>query len=75
MNKQRLKQIVLDILEMNGPLTKKQIKTHTYEYAVKNGILTKDFVIAYGDIGWVFQHLKPLVEVTKIDGKWLWERV
>ena len=28
-----------------------------------------------GDIGWVFQNLKPSVQVNKINGKWLWESV
>ena len=71
MNRQFLKQIVIDVIETYGPITKKQIKNYTYDFAVKKGILTKEFVIAFGDIGWVFQNLKPSVQVNKINGKWL----
>ena len=43
--------------------------------AVKNGILTKDFFVAFGDIGWVFQTLRQkdeLVEVEKIGNRHFW---
>ena len=75
MNKQDLLIIVKDVIDTYGPTTKKQIKNYTYDFAEKNGILTKEFVIAFGDIGWVFQNLKPSVQVNKINGKWLWESV
>ena len=70
-----LKNLVYQIIKNSDSITKKEIKNQVYDFAVKNGILTKDFCVAFGDIGWVFQTLRQkdeLVEVEKIGNRHFW---
>jgi|TARA_R110002167_G_C12359001_1_gene622973 hypothetical protein len=71
-----IKHIVLQIIKnSNLPKTKTEIKNQVYDYAVKNDILTKEFVVEFGEIGWVFQNLRQkdeLIESKKIDRRWVW---
>ena len=70
-----LGQITFDVIEKLGQATKKEIKRAVYRFAVKNNLLTEDFVVAYGDIGWVFQNLRQkekTVKVKKIGKAWIW---
>ena len=70
-----LGQITFDVIEKLGQATKTEIKRAVYRFAVKNNLLTEDFVVAYGDIGWVFQNLRQkekTVKVKKIGKAWIW---
>ena len=70
-----LKNLVYQIIKNSNSITKIEIKNQVYDFAVKNGILTKDFFVAFGDIGWVFQTLRQkdeLVEVEKIGNRHFW---
>ena len=62
-----LKNIVYQIIKNNNSITKDEIKNQVYDFAVENKILTKEFVIAFGDIGWVFQTLRQEDELIKVD--------
>jgi len=73
--RQVLKKIVRDVIESEDYITKSQIKDRVLDYAVENKILTKDFVIAFGDIGWVFQDLRQkdvVIDCIKDGRNWLW---
>ena len=62
-----LKNIVSQIIKNNNSITKDEIKNQVYDFAVENKILTKEFVIAFGDIGWVFQTLRQEDELIKVE--------
>ena len=61
-----------------GPCTKKDIKSKVLDIAEKNNYLTKDFVLAYEDIGWVllqlrnYKNMKPAVVCYKNGDEYLW---
>ena len=71
-----LGQITFDVIKKRGQATKTEIKRDVYRFAAKNNLLTEDFVVAFGDIGWVFQNLRQkmkTVKVTKVEKNWIWE--
>jgi len=73
--KKKLKEIVFDVIQDSDYITKAQIKNRVLDIAVKNKILTKEFVIAYGDIGWVFQDLRQkdqTIDCIKEGRNWFW---
>tara|TARA_B100001778_G_scaffold303408_1_gene280711 strand:+ start:552 stop:785 length:234 start_codon:yes stop_codon:yes gene_type:complete len=73
--KKVLKKIVFDVIESTDYITKAEIKDQVLDYAVKNKILTKEFVIAFGDIGWVFQDLRQIdesIDCVKDGRNWFW---
>ena len=73
--KNTLKKIVNEIIKDNYKITKKEIKDKTYDYLYQNKMLSKEMIIAFGDIGWIFQTLRQedkLIEVEKIGNEWFW---
>lgn len=74
--KNRLKNLVYNIIKNNNGLTKGEIKSKLYDLVIKNkNVPTKEFFIAYGDIGWVFQTLRQedeLVGYKKIGRNYFW---
>tara|TARA_B100000424_G_scaffold193151_1_gene150659 strand:- start:4245 stop:4478 length:234 start_codon:yes stop_codon:yes gene_type:complete len=70
-----LKKIVYKIIKDNYKITKKEIKDKTYDYLYQNNMLSKELIIAFGDIGWIFQTLRQedkLIEVEKLGNEWFW---
>ena len=73
--KNTLKKIVNEIIKDKYKITKKEIKDKTYDYLYQNKMLSKEMIIAFGDIGWIFQTLRQedkLIEVEKIGNEWFW---
>ena len=73
--KDKLKEIVFDVIRNSNDITKKEIKNRVLDEAVSKNILTKEFVVAFGDIGWVFQDLRQKDEVIDVyqNGRdWFW---
>ena len=74
--KNRLKNLVYNIIKDNNGITKGEIKSKLYDLVINNkNVPTKEFFIAYGDIGWVFQTLRQeddLVWHTKIGRNYFW---
>ena len=70
-----LKELVREALQETDYITKAQLKDRVLDIAVKRKILTKEFVVAFGDIGWVCQDLRQKDEVIDCikDGRnWFW---
>ena len=70
-----LKEIVFDVIKNSNKITKTQIKNRVLDEAVRKNILTKEFVVAFGDIGWVFQDLRQnhqVIDCEKVAGQWYW---
>jgi hypothetical protein len=73
-----LKKMVYNVVKCSQPTTKKEVKSNVYDLALKTGLLTKDLVLAFGDIGWVLQNLRQVdnvLKVTKVGSKHFWETV
>ena len=73
-----LKKMVYNVVKCSQPTTKKEVKSNVYDLALKTGLLTKDLVLAFGDIGWVLQNLRQVdnvLKVTKVGNKHFWETV
>ena len=45
-----LKKMVYNVVKCSQPTTKKEVKSNVYDLALKTGLLTKDLVLAFGDI-------------------------
>ena len=73
--KKTLKKIVREVIQDTDYITKAQIKDRVLDIAVDRKILTKEFVVAFGDIGWVFQDLRQkdeVIDCEKVGGNWFW---
>ena len=73
--RKKLKEIVFDVIQQSDYITKAEIKDKVLDIAVENKILTKEFVVAFGDIGWIFQELRQMdkiIEVEKVGNKYFW---
>jgi len=72
-----LKHIVYEIMKADSSkaFTKDDIKNKVYDYLKSENLLTREFVNAFGDIGWSLQALKHngLVTSTKSGKHWYWE--
>ena len=61
-----------------GPCTKTDIKSKVLDIAEKNNYLTRDFVLAYDDVGWVLLKLRnykgrnPAIICYKNRDEYLW---
>jgi len=71
--KKNLFDLVYEAIETLGTCTKAEIKDCVYELALERGLLTKEFVLQFGDCGWVAQNLKPAVICNQVSSrKWIW---
>ena len=73
--KDYLKQIVYVITKNNGSITKDEIKDKVYDFAKSKNLLTREFVNAFGDIGWLMQDLRlddELVKSERVGRYWYW---
>ena len=76
MNKYLLKNITFDIIKnYDKGITKSEIKTKLVDYAWNNNIMTREFVIAFAEIGWVLQDLRQkdkTIDVDRFANRWIW---
>ena len=72
-----LRHIVYELMKTDSSksFTKDDIKNKVYDFLKGENLLTREFVNAFGDIGWSLQLLKHngLVTSTKSGKHWYWE--
>ena len=71
----KVKEIAFEVINEADYITKAQIKERVLDIAVQRKILTKEFVIAFGDIGWRLQDLRQkdgVADCFKEGRNWFW---